>query len=99
MCDFGYPCAACRGAFHPAYAAVRHPYPVLVFLAARIGDIHTVHHVIFVIVDILISEAAGIVYLFDCGGLYPGAFVDIPRILMDEVLDQRVCDIGIDSFV
>ena len=91
-----YPVTAIRRTLYHDRAAVRHPNAPLALIAARVRQVHTVHHVILVSVDVLIAQAADIVHLrYLCSTVL--VLVYIPGILVHSVLvHQTVCHIRVD---
>ena len=91
-----YPVATIRRALYHNSAAIGHPNAPLALIATRVRQVHTVHHVILVSVDVLIAQAADIVHLrhLCCTILI---LVYIPGILVHSVLiHQTVCHIRVD---
>ena len=91
-----YPYARTCTTFHHAGRAVRHPDAPFAGVAAVIGKVHTVHHVIFMPVDILIAKATDIVHLRDSGTAVI-VLTAVPGILVHDTVDKRVRNVGIDT--
>ena len=81
---------------HPTHRAVRHPDAPFAHVAAVVRQIHAVHHVILVTVDVLIAQAADIVHLHH--GYLP-IFVPalIPGILVHQAFNQRIRNFVVDG--
>jgi len=90
-----YP-TTCSSTLNHYHAAIGHPNAPLALIATRVRQVHTVHHVILVSVDVLIAQAADIVHLRHlCSTIL--VLVHIPGILVHSVLvHQTVCHIRID---
>ena len=90
------PLAAVLLALHHADTAVRHPDAPFAHVAAVVRQIHAVHHVILVAVDVLIAQAADIVHLHHSR---LSVFVPtlIPGILVHQPVNQRIHDFVVDD--
>ena len=72
---------------HHADTAVRHPDTPFALVAAVIRQVHAVHHVILVAVDVFIAQAADIVHLHNhCLTVLVPAL--IPGILVNHIFNQ-----------
>ena len=97
MSDPGNPIAGGGHALDITDTAIGHPYTPLADIISVVRDIHPVHHLIFVAIEIDIAETADIVDLRH--SLCPECIrVDEPCVLMHEVLDKAVCYIRVDGF-
>ena len=83
-------------AFYPPDAAVGHQYTPLAGVAARVGQIYAIHHVVLVAVDVLIAQTARIVDL-NHGVRTVLIACPVPGVLVDEIIDKTARDVGIDA--
>ena len=90
------PLTAVLLALYHTDTAVRHPNAPFALVAAVIRQVHAVHHVILVAVDVLVAQAADIVHLHH--GRLP-VFVPalIPGILVNQAVNQRIRDFVVDG--
>ena len=90
------PLTAVLLALYHTDTAVRHPDAPFALVAAVIRQIHAVHHVILVAVDVLVAQAADIVHLHH-GRLSVFVPALIPGILMHQAVNQRIRDFVVDD--
>ena len=96
VCHACCPLVTGRFALHPAHRAVRHPDAPFAHVAAVVWQVHAVHHVILVAVDVLIAQAADIVHLhYGCLSVFVTAL--IPGILVHQTVNQRIRDFVVDG--
>ena len=81
------PLTAVLLALYHTDTAVRHPNTPFALVAAVIRQVHTVHHIILVAVDVLVTDTADVVHLHNhCLTVLVPAL--IPGILVNQIFNQ-----------
>ncbi len=92
MRDTYYPLVACGLAFDKTGTTVRHPNTPFPLITAIIRQVHTVHHIVFMAVDILITQTTDIVYLGH-GRRTILVTASIPRVLVNRAVHYGIRDL------
>ena len=81
------PLTAVLLALHHADTAVRHPDAPFALVTAVVRQVHTVHHIILVAINILITDTADVVHLDNrCLTVLVQAL--IPGVLVNQIINQ-----------
>ena len=91
-----YPLVTGRFALHHADTAVRHPNTPFTHVTTVVWQVHTIHHIIFVPINILVTDTAYIVYLSNHRRTVL-VLAYIPSILVNKTVYKRICYFIIDG--